>query len=220
MQALIISGGHLEDAFAVSYMEKYQFQFTIAVDSSMAFFYRKGLVPDYIVGDFDSVSPEILHNFRAMRDSGQGKPKILQFQPEKDETDTELAIRTAIGQGCRTIHILGGTGTRMDHMLGNLHLLGMAMEQGVEAIMADKNNRIRMVQEGLVLRREEQYGRYVSLLPFTPQVTGLTLKGFKYPLNQYTLECYHSLGVSNEIAGDAGEISFQDGVLVVVESLD
>lgn len=90
----------------------------------------------------------------------------------------------------------------------------------MEAIMADKNNRIRMVQEGLVLRREEQYGRYVSLLPFTPQVTGLTLKGFKYPLNQYTLECYHSLGVSNEIAGDAGEISFQDGVLVVVESLD
>lgn len=220
MQALIISGGHLEDAFAASYIEKYQFQLTIAVDSGMAFFYRKSWVPDYIVGDFDSVSPEILQNFRELKDSGQERPKILQFQPEKDETDTELAIRTAIGQGCKTIHILGGTGTRMDHMLGNLHLLGLAMEQGVEAIMADQHNRIRMVQGGLVIRREEQYGRYVSLLPFTPQVTGLTLKGFKYPLDQYTLECYHSLGVSNEIAEEAGEISFQDGVLVVVESLD
>lgn len=220
MQALIISGGHLEDAFAASYIEKYQFQLTIAVDSGMAFFYRKSWVPDYIVGDFDSVSPEILQNFRELKDSEQERPKILQFQPEKDETDTELAIRTAIGQGCKTIHILGGTGTRMDHMLGNLHLLGMAMEQGVEAIMADQHNRIRMVQGGLVIRREEQYGRYVSLLPFTPQVTGLTLKGFKYPLDQYTLECYHSLGVSNEIAEEAGEISFQDGVLVVVESLD
>ena len=219
MQGLIISGGHLEDAFAASYLEKYQFQLTIAVDSGMAFFYRKGWVPDYIVGDFDSVSPEILQRFMELS-KGQGKPKILQFQPEKDETDTELAIRTAIGQGCRTIHILGGTGTRMDHMLGNLHLLGMAMEQGAQAIMVDKNNRIRMVRGGLVIRREEQYGRYVSLLPFTPQVTGLTLKGFKYPLCQYTLECYHSLGVSNEITGEAGEISFQGGVLVVVESLD
>lgn len=219
MQGLIISGGHLEDAFAASYLEKYQFQLTIAVDSGMAFFYRKGWVPDYIVGDFDSVSPEILQRFMELSKE-QGKPKILQFQPEKDETDTELAIRTAIGQGCQSIHILGGTGTRMDHMLGNLHLLGIAMEQGAQAIMADKNNRIRMVQGGLVIRREEQYGRYVSLLPFTPQVTGLTLKGFKYPLCQYTLECYHSLGVSNEITGEAGEISFEGGVLVVVESLD
>lgn len=220
MQALIISGGHLKDAFAASYIETYQFQLTIAVDSGMAFFYRKNWVPDYIVGDFDSVSPEILQKFMGLRDAGQEKPKILQFQPEKDETDTELAIRTAIGQGCRSIHILGGTGTRIDHVLGNLHLLGMAMEQGVEAVMVDQKNRIRMVQGGFVLKREEQYGRYVSLFPFTPQVTGLTLKGFKYPLCQYTLECYHSLGVSNEIVGDAGEISFQEGVLVVVESLD
>ncbi len=220
MQALIISGGHLEDAFAASYIEKYQFQLTIAVDSGMAFFYRKNWVPDYIVGDFDSASPEILQEFRAISESGQGKPKILQFQPEKDETDTELAIRTAIGQGCKTIHLLGATGTRMDHVLGNLHLLGMAMEQGAEALMADRHNRIRMVQGGLVIKREEQYGRYVSLFPFTPQVAGLTLQGFKYPLCGYTLECYHSLGVSNEIIGDAGEISFEDGVLVVVESLD
>lgn len=217
MRSLIISGGHLEDRFAVSYMEKYQFDLTIAVDAGMEFFDRKGWVPDYIVGDFDSVNPEILQKFMGLE---EGKPKILQFQPEKDETDTELAIRTAMSRGCEKIHILGATGSRMDHVLGNIHLLGMGMKQGVEVLIVDPNNRIRMIQKGIVIKREEQYGNYVSLFPFTPQVTGLTLTGFKYPLDHAVLECYHSLGVSNEIIGKQAEISFQDGVLLVVESRD
>lgn len=123
-------------------------------------------------------------------------------------------------QGCKKIHILGATGSRMDHVLGNIHLLGMAMEHGVEALMVDANNRIRMVNQGLALRKEEQYGNYVSLLPFTPQVTGLTLKGFKYQVEDFTLKCCHSLGVSNEIAAEQAEIAFQEGTLVVVESRD
>lgn len=217
MQSLIISGGHLESRFAVSYMEKYQFDLTIAVDAGMTFFAKKGWIPDYIVGDFDSVAPEILQKFM---DLEEGRPQILQFQPEKDETDTELAIRTAMSRGCKKIHILGATGSRMDHVLGNIHLLGMGMKQGVEVVIVDPNNRIRMIQKRIVIKREEQYGNYVSLFPFTPQVTGLTLTGFKYPLSHAVLECYHSLGVSNEITQKQAEISFQDGVLLVVESKD
>lgn len=245
MEALIVSGGHLDEEFAVSHMRQYSFDMTIAVDSGMGFFYRQNRMPHYIVGDFDSVKPEILESFRNRTETDasesfqelqlqsteyadfekqpeqrQKKPVILQFQPEKDETDTEIAIRTAISQGCDTIHILGATGTRVDHMMGNIHLLGMAMEQGVSCLLLDKYNRIRMINRGLVLKKEEQYGNYVSLLPFTPQVTGLTLTGFKYPLNGYTMECYHSLGVSNEITAEQAEISFQDGVLLVVESRD
>ena len=220
MQALIISGGHLEDAFADSYRERYPCDITIGVDSGMGYFYRKDLIPDYIVGDFDSVEPSVLHRFLDAKPQEGKKPIILQFQPEKDETDTELAIRTAIREGCDTIHLLGATGSRIDHMLGNIHLLGMAMEQGITCIMADGHNRIRMIKDALVIKKDEQYGNYVSLLPFTPNVTGLTLKGFKYPLDGYTLECYHSLGVSNEITKEQAEISFADGVLVVVESRD
>lgn len=217
MEALIISGGRLGDVFTLSYMEEHHFDLTIAVDAGMGFFYRREMAPDFIVGDFDSVNPRILQKYTEME---KGRPRILQFQPEKDETDTELAVRTAMEQGCTRIHILGATGSRMDHALGNIHLLGMAMEQGVEAFLADANNRIRMVNQGLVLRKEEQYGDYVSLLPFTPQVTGLTLKGFKYLVEDFTMECYHSLGVSNEIVKEQAEISFQDGVLLVIESKD
>lgn len=218
MQSLIISGGSLNKDFALSYIRKYSFGFTVAADRGMDFFYEHKIIPDYIVGDFDSADPGVLQYFRNLHD-GQ-RPEILQFEPEKDETDTELAIRIAIQQGCDDIHLLGAMGSRADHMLGNLHLLGAAMKQGVVCRMVDENNRIRMICQGMSLRREEQYGNYVSLFPFTPQVKGLTLTGFQYPLKEYTLECYHSLGVSNEIIAEEAEISFQEGVLLVVESKD
>lgn len=218
MNALIISGGSLDMEFAQSYIRNYSFGCMIAADKGMKFFYEQKIVPDYIVGDFDSADPGILQNFR-QQDKSQ-KPRILQFQPEKDETDTELAIRIAIQRGCDAIHLLGATGSRVDHMIGNLHLLGAAMTQGVECIMVDRNNRIRLICRGMKLKREEQYGNYVSLFPFTPQVKGLTLHGFKYPLEDYTLECYHSIGVSNEITAPEAEILFQEGVLMVVEAKD
>ncbi|MCI8483027.1 MAG: thiamine diphosphokinase [Lachnospiraceae bacterium] len=220
MEALIVSGGHLEDAFLLSYLQNHKCDLVIAVDSGMNFFYRTGQTPDYIVGDFDSAAPDVLQSFTVQSQINKKKPVILQFQPEKDETDTELAIRTAIEQGCSRIHLLGATGSRMDHVMGNIHLLGMAMKQGVECLMTDEHNRIRMIQKGIVIQRKEQYGDYISLFPFTPQVKGLTLTGFKYPLDGYSLECYHSLGVSNEITGEQAEISFEEGVLLVMESKD
>lgn len=217
MKTLIVSGGYLEPEFACDYIKKHPCELIIAVDSGMEFFYEQGLIPDYIVGDFDSVKHEILHYFQSLE---QKKPVILQFQPEKDETDTELAMRTAIEKGTKMIHLLGATGSRVDHMMGNIHLLGAAMKRGVACWMVDKHNRIRMIEDGIILKQQVQYGNYVSLFPFTPQVCGLTLTGFKYPLDHYTLECYHSLGVSNEIVEEKAEISFDEGVLLVIESRD
>ena len=216
MQALIVTGGSIEDTFALKFLKENPCDLTIAADRGMEFLYRNGLVPDEIVGDFDSVKSGVLEFFK----ENNPNIKIRKFQPEKDETDTELAIRTAIDAGCKKIWLLGATGTRIDHVLGNIHLLGMAMERDCECIMLDSCNRIRMLNQGMTIRREEQYGDYISLFPFTPTVKGLTLRGFKYPLEKYELQCYHSLGVSNEISEEKAEISFEEGILLMVESKD
>ena len=99
------------------------------------------------------------------------------LNPQKDDTDTEFALRLAISMGAECITVLGGTGSRLDHVLGNIELLGIGLELGVEIELLDANNRIRMTDHGMVLKKEEQFGKYVSLIPYTAQVEHLYLAG-------------------------------------------
>ena len=109
---------------------------------------------------------------------------------------------------------------RLDHVLGNIELLGIGLELGVEIELLDANNRIRMTDHGMVLKKEEQFGKYVSLIPYTAQVEHLYLAGFKYPLADYCLKGFCSIGVSNEITEEQAEITFENGILIVIESRD
>ncbi|MBO5372724.1 MAG: thiamine diphosphokinase [Lachnospiraceae bacterium] len=214
-KAIIVTGGRIDSAFCKFYIKKNSKDIQIAVDSGMRYFYEVKENPDFIIGDFDSVDAEILQYFEQ-----QEGIQWIRLIPEKDDTDTEAAIRLALKEGCTQIHILGATGSRMDHMLGNIQLLGIGLEEAAEIFIVDAHNKIRMINKSIQIKKEEQYGSYVSLIPFTPKVRGLTLKGMKYPLHEYTMVCYNSLGVSNEIVEDVAEISFTEGVLLVLETKD
>ena len=115
---------------------------------------------------------------------------------------------------------MGATGTRLDHVLGNIELLGIGLKAGIPIQICDAHNRIRMIDRGMTLARKEQFGTYVSLIPYTECVEHLTLIGLKYPLTDACLRGFCSLGVSNEIVADTAEISFESGILLVVESKD
>lgn len=212
---LVVSGGSIDDTFACRVIEEEKPDVMIAADKGMDFFYRNGKQPDYIIGDFDSAERESLNFFRT-----QSKVQIKELCPIKDDTDTESAIRYALERGAEKITLLGATGSRLDHVLGNIELLGIGLKTGVPITIMDAKNRIRMVNQGIVLRRDEQFGAYVSLLPYTEEVTHLTLRGFKYPLTDATLAGFCSLGVSNEIVDESAEISFDGGILLVVEAKD
>lgn len=213
--AVIVSGGHAETAFCMEYIKVQKPDLVIAVDSGMRFFYEAGIKPDIIVGDFDSVDQEILHFFE--KQEGIEWKRLI---PEKDDTDTEAAIYQAVDRACTQIHILGGTGSRLDHVLGNIELLGIGFKEQIKMYLVDSHNRIHMENQSFEIGRKEQYGKYVSLIPFTPEVTGLTLRGMKYPLTDFSLVCYNSLGISNEIIDEKAEISFKSGVLLVLETRD
>ena len=77
-----------------------------------------------------------------------------------------------------------------------------------------------MIDAPITLQRQEQYGKYISLIPFSEKVNGVTLEGFKYPLQNYTMGGFNSLGISNEIIADEAKISLASGQLIVVESRD
>lgn len=222
---IVVSGGSIDDDFACRIIEEQQRAevcedakkgaVLIAADKGMDFFFRKQIQPDCIIGDFDSAECESLTYFRE-----RGNVQIRELCPMKDDTDTESAIRYALKQGAEQITLLGATGSRLDHVLGNVELLGIGLKAGVPITIMDEKNRIRMIDRGIILKKSEQYGTYVSLLPYTKIVEHLTLRGFKYPLTDATLTGFCSLGVSNEIVEEEAEITFDGGILLVVEARD
>lgn len=212
---VIISGGAIEDAFACRILKEEQPECVIAADAGMNFLYRNKIKPQVIVGDFDSVDQEAFSYFQKQPDI-----EIKKLNPMKDDTDTEFAIRLALAMGAEAIMLLGATGSRLDHVLGNVELLGIGLQAGVPMTIQDAHNRIRMLEKGISIKKSEQFGRYVSLLPYTKEVTHLYLKGFKYPLDDACLQGFCSLGISNEIQADEAEILFEDGILLLIEAKD
>lgn len=212
---LIVSGGSIEDGFVRALLENNDYETVIACDSGMEFFKRNGICPDLILGDFDSADTESMAYFRQKTDV-----QIEQFPAEKDWTDTELALRRALSFAPDHIDLVGATGSRLDHVLGNLCLLTLGLESGTEIFLLDPHNCIRLIDGPLTIRKNEQYGAFISLVPHGGAVSGLTLRGMKYPLEDALLTPNVSLGISNEIVDEAAEITFAEGMLFVIESKD
>ncbi|MFC4597931.1 thiamine diphosphokinase [Cohnella hongkongensis] len=188
--------------------------YLIGADRGAEFLVRHGLKPDLALGDFDSVTAD--EKSRIARQAKQ----MLDCDPyDKDWTDTELALREALDRGYTRIVATGALGTRFDHTLGNVHLLRQAHERGAALTLVDEHNEIRLCAGRLRLEASEPYP-YVSLLPLTLEVTGVTLSGFRYPLSNATLKLGWSLGISNVLEEEHGTIDIADGLLLVIRSRD
>lgn len=188
----IVTGGNISKEFL---KEQYKAgEVLIAVDRGLEIVDALGIVPQHILGDFDSVDKEILRKYEERADV-----KIHPYIPEKDDTDTELAIKLAIQLESMNIIILGGIGSRMDHVLANIHVMTQALGQNIPCMIEDEKNRIRLIDRNIKLKRKEIWGKYISLIPFTEKVTGVTLRGLKYPLEKATLEIGKGIGISNEM---------------------
>ncbi|MCD8083092.1 MAG: thiamine diphosphokinase [Clostridiales bacterium] len=214
---LVLTGGKLDLEFARAYLRQRSFDKVIAVDGGLEPASRLGIIPDYIVGDFDTVSPALLDRYRDY-------PYIVweQHKPEKNETDTELARSRAVAVGFDEIVFLGATGGRLDHMLGNIDALYECMQRGIHAELIDPQNRLYLIDGEHRFDRETQWGKYVSFLPYTEEVKKITLTGFRYLLDEKDIRRGEEVGlcVSNEIAEEHAFIRFEEGVLICVESRD
>ena len=212
---LVITGGPIDLDFAGAFLKERSFHKIIAADAGLKAAKILGLVPDVIVGDFDTVEPEVLEEFKRVEHI------VWEVQqPEKDETDTELALNRAMASGCGEIAVLGATGGRLDHMIGNVHLLYPCLQKGIFAYLLDKQNKVYLLDRGKDFFKETLWGKYVSFLPLTQEIKAITLKGFRYPLKQKDIEIGTSLCISNELTEEEGRIEFEDGVLICVESHD
>ena len=161
------------------------------------------------MGDFDSVRNSIL--------SGYDSKIIRRYKPEKDDTDMEIAMKQAVIKN-QPIDVLCATGGRADHFLGNIHTLKIAIDAGLHAEIIDENNRIFLIDKEYEF--EKGVGKYVSFIPFSGAVKGITLKGFRYNVEKFTLNPGSTRCVSNEVSEKKAAIHIDEGCLIAVIASD
>ncbi|HHT97051.1 MAG TPA: thiamine diphosphokinase [Clostridiales bacterium] len=214
---LIITGGKIDEDDLKDYLSTNKIDVIIAVDSGLIIADQLGINVDHIVGDFDSTPIKIFNKYKDM-------PNIHVYSPIKDESDTELALDLAkdlcLVKGIKQIDILGGTGNRIDHLLANISLLSKTIDDDISTCIIDKKNKIYIKNSNFTIQKCKQYGDFISLIPFSDNVYKLSLKGFKYELQNKTLTKGNSLGISNEIIEDEGFVELEKGILIVIESKD
>ena len=216
MNTVLICGGEINDEFSLVCLKQIKPDCIIGVDKGLEFCYRNHVIPDWILGDFDSISKEVIDWYRK-----QQEIPIRQYKPEKDDTDTRLGMELALKLGSDKIFLLGATGGRLDHYMGNLQSLLITARKEKEGWILDEQNAITVRKAGKIcIHKEEQFGKYVSFFSMGDEVTGLSLTGFQYPLDGYTLKNSDGIAVSNQLLDDCGIIEFDTGYLMMVLSKD
>lgn len=178
--------------------------YIIAADAGYRHAEALGVLPHLLIGDFDSLS-SLPHEIEAVR-----------YPCDKDFTDTELAIKTAIQRGCDSFTVIGAIGgERFEHTVANLQLAAGISKQGYHITLTDGVTVIKAITNTRLVFSSSNQG-YISVFSFNSDAKGVTLKGFKYELSDVTLPCTGTLGVSNEFTGKDAEISVKNGTLLVI----
>ena len=214
-RAVIISGGTLYEELIEKTIRECEDPCIIGVDKGVEFLYHHKIRPSYIVGDFDSLSHAIVDYYK-----NETHVSVREFNPVKDASDTEIAVRLAITLGCHEMVILGATGSRVDHLWANIQTLTIPFKAGVDAVILDPQNRIRLIGGETHLKKEEAFGDYFSVFPLGEVVYGFNIRGAKYPLTEHTLTPYDSLCVSNQIEEDEVVSDFVSGIVILMETRD
>jgi thiamine pyrophosphokinase len=182
----------------------------IAADGGLLKAEAAGLQADVVVGDGDSLSAEKLAELRA------AGVEVRLYPPEKDESDTELAVREAVARGAERVEIVGGLGgQRFDHALANALLLA-SPDLGADVALVDGPTTVRVVTDELGI--DGRRGDYVSLLPLSEEVVGVTTAGLAYPLSDATLRQGPTLGLSNELTSERATVRVERGRLAVIHT--
>jgi thiamine pyrophosphokinase len=208
--AIVTGGTAPSEKLLRNYLDKVDF--IIAADRGSECLYNYGIVPDLLLGDFDSVKKEILDNVKLQI------KEVLEFPPEKDYTDTEIAIIEAIKRGAKKIYLFGAIGSRMDHTLGNIGLILTTKKRGATLEIIDDNNRLYLGENKMKLFGE--YGENISFHALCDKVKNFKISGAKYNLETYDISLLDPRAICNEFVDTPIEISYEEGELLILHSID
>lgn len=209
MKVLIVLGG---DAPSVALLKACvgEADFSIAADRGLEAFDAAGLEPDLLIGDMDSVSPDVLARYESRLSEDR-------LNCIKNDTDCEYALNLAVDKGASEIILLGALGGRLDHALANLMMVVRAARRGVWAEIRAEGVRIVRIDGSYTLTGAK--GSTVSLLPLG-EARGVSIKGCYYTIEDFTLASDTSRGMSNVVTADEAVFTVREGDLMLFHYSD
>ncbi len=169
---------------------------------------RLDVIPDYVIGDMDSVEPKLLQQLQ------ENQTTQVIIDEDQNKTDFELAIELAISLNPESIIILGAIGDNMDHTLANILSL-KNIPAHIQASIVDANNAINLVTDEIEINGKQD--EIVSVIALT-EITGLTYNGLKWPMTNADVP-FGWLGIRNRMLGDKASISLTSGIIAVIKPL-
>lgn len=164
-KTVIISGGTIDEGFVEKVLAENPEAYIIGVDKGLEYLYNHQIEPQYIVGDFDSIDSKVIDYYR-----NETNIPIREYNPVKDATDTEIALRLGITLGSKEMILLGATGGRIDHLWANIQTLSITCDAGVRAYILDPRNKIWVTNRSCVLKKSEAYGNYLSVFSMEGEI--------------------------------------------------
>ncbi len=204
MKFLLVAGGILQDAtLLLRKIAPAEYGCIIAVDRGYDHCLALGLTPHLLMGDLDSI---------AASPAQMGGVPIIQFPPEKDETDLRLAVDYACAHSATAIDIICATGGRLDQFMGNVSLLEHLQQTApaLPARMLDEGNVIRLLTPALGLQHFANCSKYISIIPLSEEIC-FSGEGLKYPAHCLTVARSNMVSISNEAIGDSVVIELHSG---------
>ncbi len=213
-KCIIISAGN----FAPLDIKINEDDFVIACDAGFMYAQQLGILPDLIVGDFDSAAEADPAVLRGIREIAEHDPdRIVKLDVRKDDTDTIKAVKIGLSKGYQKFYLYGALGgRRFDHSFANIQTLTFIKHNGGRGYIFDQDRMI-MIAENETIRFNRGNTGYLSVFSLSEKSTGVTLKGLMYNLDNGELTSDFPLGVSNEfIIDEEAEVTVTDGTLLII----
>lgn len=211
MRAIIFVNGLINDYTRLKHWLRDD-DYLIGADGGTQHCLVLGRLPHVVVGDLDSLDPEVVSQL-----SRQGV-RIERYPAHKNETDLELAVNHAVQQGASQILLLGALGGRLDQTIANVLLLAR-QDWSIPMTLVDGDQIAQVIRGGECVTLPAPIGSTVSLIPLSDQVTGITYTGLTYPLDNATLLLGSTRGVSNTVANLLPTIQLTTGLALVIQTL-
>ena len=205
VKCIIVSGAPDNDIqFLKSKLNRSSF--IIAADSGYKNCLKAGIIPDLIIGDFDSASCPEFRN------------RVIRLPVEKDDTDTFYCVKEAIKRGFSEIELLCAIGNRADHTYSNILCLDYCRKNSVKCAIANAKNKIQLLENEIEIDNSEY--EFFSLFAFLSEAKGVSVKGAYYELNNADLNPSDQFAQSNHFKEEKVNISVKEGIILLIQSND